>query len=289
MIKVEVLYMSKFDDTYLDLCEKILQHGVYTENRTGIPTYQTNHEILTFDLQEEFPILTTKFVAFKHAILELLWIYQEQSNDVNWLNERGVTIWDEWRIGEDGTYMGKDFGKEFAGTIGTAYGWIVKKYGLTQNLIQTIKEDPTSRRMLMSLWQNEYLSTAALPSCVWNSQWSVLDGKLNCMVTQRSCDVALGLPFNISQYATLVHLIAQVTGLKPGKMTWVINNCHIYENQIEGIKKQLANRENAKPAPKLWINPEITDFFEFDSSKELKDIQLMGYEHCGKIPMPVAV
>lgn len=281
--------MSKFDDTYLDLCEKILQHGVYTENRTGIPTYQTNHEILTFDLQEEFPILTTKFVAFKHAILELLWIYQEQSNDVNWLNERGVTIWDEWRIGEDGTYMGKDFGKEFAGTIGTAYGWIVKKYGLTQNLIQTIKEDPTSRRMLMSLWQNEYLSTAALPSCVWNSQWSVLDGKLNCMVTQRSCDVALGLPFNISQYATLVHLIAQVTGLKPGKMTWVINNCHIYENQIEGIKKQLANRENAKPAPKLWINPEITDFFAFDSSKELKDIKLMGYEHCGKIPMPVAV
>lgn len=281
--------MSKFDKSYIELCERILNEGHYSENRTGVATYKLPHQILSFDLEEEFPILTTKFVAFKHAVLEMLWFYQAQSNDVSWLRERGVKIWNEWEIGEDGTYMGKDFGKEAAGTIGTAYGFIVKRYKLIQNLIETIKNNPNDRRMIMSLWQNEFLETASLPSCVWCTQWDVTDGYLNCLVNQRSCDVPLGLPFNISQYAVLVHLVAQVTGLKPGKMTWVINNAHIYENQIEGIKEQIARMKDAKEAPKLWINPDIKDFFEFDNSKELKDIKLINYEHCGKISMPVSV
>lgn len=281
--------MSKFDVSYIDLCERILKEGSYSNNRTGVNTYKLPHQILTFDLQEEFPILTTKFVAFKHAVLEMLWFYQAQSNDVSWLKERGVKIWNEWEIGEDGTYMGKDFGKEAAGTIGTAYGFIVNRYQLIQNLIETIKNNPTDRRMIMSLWQNEFLATASLPSCVWCTQWDVTDGYLNCLVNQRSCDVPLGLPFNVSQYAVLVHLIAQVTGLKPGKMTWVINNAHIYENQIDGIKEQISRMKDAKEAPKLWINPDIKDFFEFDNSKELKDIKLVNYEHCGKISMPVSV
>ena len=281
--------MSKFDKSYIDLCEKILKEGTYSENRTGVNTYKLPHQILTFDLQEEFPILTTKFVAFKHAVLEMLWFYQAQSNDVSWLKERGVKIWNEWEIDEDGNYMGKHFGKEYAGTIGTAYGYIVNRYKLTQNLIDTIKNNPNDRRMIMSLWQNEFLGTASLPSCVWCTQWDVTDGYLNCLVNQRSCDVPLGLPFNVSQYAVLVHLIAQVTNLKPGKMTWVINNAHIYENQIEGIKEQIERMNDAKEAPKLWINPDIKDFFEFDNSKELKDIKLVNYEHCGKIKMPVSV
>ena len=281
--------MSKFDKSYIDLCEKILKEGTYSENRTGVNTYKLPHQILTFDLQEEFPILTTKFVAFKHAVLEMLWFYQAQSNDVSWLKERGVKIWNEWEIDEDGNYMGKHFGKEYAGTIGTAYGYIVNRYKLTQNLIDTIKNNPNDRRMIMSLWQNEFLGTASLPSCVWCTQWDVTDGYLNCLVNQRSCDVQLGLPFNVSQYAVLVHLIAQVTNLKPGKMTWVINNAHIYENQIEGIKEQIERMNDAKEAPKLWINPDIKDFFEFDNSKELKDIKLVNYEHCGKIKMPVSV
>lgn len=281
--------MSKFDESYIDLCKRILSEGHYSENRTGVATYKLPHQILSFDLQEEFPILTTKFVAFKHAVLEMLWFYQAQSNNVSWLRERGVKIWNEWEIGEDGTYMGKEFGKESAGTIGTAYGFIVKRYKLIQNLIETIKNNPNDRRMIMSLWQNEFLETASLPSCVWCTQWDVTDGYLNCLVNQRSCDVPLGLPFNVSQYAVLVHLIAQVTNLKPGKMTWVINNAHIYENQIEGIKEQIGRMEEAKEAPKLWINPDIKDFFEFDNSKELKDIKLINYEHCGKIPMPVSV
>lgn len=281
--------MSKFDKSYIELCERILNEGHYSENRTGVATYKLPHQILSFDLEEEFPILTTKFVAFKHAVLEMLWFYQAQSNDVSWLKERGVKIWNEWEIGEDGTYMGTDFGKEAAGTIGTAYGFIVKRYKLIQNLIETIKNNPNDRRMIMSLWQNEFLQTASLPSCVWCTQWDVTDGYLNCLVNQRSCDVPLGLPFNISQYAVLVHLIAQVTGLKPGKMTWVINNAHIYENQVDGIKEQIERMKDAKEAPKLWINPDIKDFFGFDNSKDLKDIKLINYEHCGKISMPVSV
>ena len=185
--------------------------------------------------------------------------------------------------------MGKNFGKEWAGTIGAAYGWIVNKYKLTQNLINTLKNNPTDRRMIMSLWQNEFLPTAALPSCVWNTQWDVTDGKLNCLLNVRSNDVPLGMPFNVTQYAVLIHLLAHVTGLKPGIFTYVINNAHIYENQIEGIKEQMKRLDNALPAPKLWINEEIDDFFKFDNSKELKDIKLMNYEHLGKISMPVAV
>lgn len=310
--------MSKFDDQYLDLCERILKYGekITTDpavlakktaksTGTNMPThvaqtakptttYSLPHQVLQFDLAEEFPILTTKYVAFKAAILEMLWIYQVMSNDVRWLQERGIKIWNEWEIDENGDYMGKHFGKEFAHTIGTAYGWIVNKYQLTPSLIETLKTDPANRRMIMSLWQNEWLPTAALPSCVWNSQWNVTNGRLNMMVTVRSNDVPLGMPFNVAQYAVLCHLIAQATGLKPGLFTYVINNAHIYENQIDGIKEQLKRRDEkiAKDgklfdAPKLWINPEIKDFFEFDNSKELKDIKLENYEHQGKISMPV--
>ena len=289
--------MSKFDEQYLDLCDRILKTGSKQLNkRTGISTYRLPHQVLRFDLAEEFPILTTKFVAFRSAILEMLWIYQEQSNDVRWLQERGVKIWNEWQIDENGDYMGKHFGKEYAHTIGTAYGWIVDKYQLTQNLIEKIKTDPSDRRMIMSLWQNEWLPTAALPSCVWNSQWSVIDGKLHIAVTVRSNDVPLGMPFNVSQYAVLCHLIARVCNLKVGQMTYFINDAHIYENQIDGIKEQIARRDEkiAKDgklfdAPKLWINPDVKDFFKFDNSKELLDIKLENYEHQGKISMPVAI
>jgi thymidylate synthase len=292
--------MAKFDVQYLELCKKILKKGVYCHNRTGVNTYALPHQILQFDLEEEFPILTTKEVAFKSAVLEMLWIYQAQSNDVKWLQDRGVKVWNGWQIKNDGKYYpldkernpipGKEIyiGEEYAGTIGTAYGWIVNRYQLVQQLIDKIKNNPDDRRMIMSLWQDEYLKTAALPSCVWNSQWRVLDGKLNCMVTVRSNDVALGMPFNVTQYAILVNMLAQVTGYKSGIMTYVINDAHIYENQIDGINEQMNNLEDAKEAPNLWINPEITDFFAFDNSQELKDIQLINYKHCGKIKMPIS-
>lgn len=283
--------MTKFDDQYLDLCKRILETGTYSQNRTGMAAWRLPQQVLRFDLAEEFPILTSKQVAFKSAVIEMLWIYQEQSNEVQWLRDRGVKIWNEWEIGADGMYLGKKFGKKWAGTIGTAYGWIVNKYKLTQTLIDKIQNTPEDRRMIMSLWQNEWLESAALPSCVWNSQWSVMDGKLNVLVNVRSNDVPLGMPFNVSQYAVLCYLLAHVSGLQPGQMTYVINDAHIYEDQIGGIWKQLraAQEQELPPAPKLWINPEIKDFFAFDNSKELKDIKLIDYKNLGKISMPVAV
>ena len=319
--------MSKFDDQYIDLCRRILDHGEKITNykktdsrsaavTSAIPDHATQgcsaaqtirlpHQILQFDLSEEFPILTSKKVAFKSAVLELLWIYQAASNDVCWLKERGVKIWDEWEIAEDGSYQGRNLNQifaekhplepktDFAHTIGTAYGWIVNRYDLIRNLIETLKENPGNRRMVLSLWQNEWLETAALPSCVWNSQWNLIDGKLNLLVTSRSSDVPLGLPFNVVQYAVLCHLIARTVGATPGQFTFITNDAHIYENQIDGIKEQIdrydkAVKSGALPsAPTLWLNPEVSDFFAFDNSRELKDIKLENYENLGVIKMPV--
>lgn len=331
--------MAKWDKEYLKLCKKILTEGVEVENRTGINTLKIPSYNFLFDLQEEFPVLTTKQLFFKNAITEILWIYQEQSNDVRWLQERKNHIWDEWMVDADGIYRiyepnkndetvfdkdkevdlydldgnimldkegnkikvksniegknikaAKFYGKEYAYTIGTAYGWIVNRYKLTQNLIDTIKSNPNDRRLVMSLWQNEFLKTAVLPSCVWSSEWDVTDGYLNLSVHQRSCDVPLGLPFNVTQYATLLSLIAHCTNLKPGKISWSIKDAHIYVNQIEGIKEQILRGETLEDleAPELWINEEIHDFFEFDNSRDLKDIKIRKYKHHGKINFPLA-
>ena len=299
--------MSKWDKEYIKLCKKILKDGKRVENRTGIDTIKIPAYSLEFDLSKEFPALTTKQLFFRQAILEMLWIYQVQSNDVRWLQERNVHIWDEWEIQDDGKWYAtqmlpdengklvkqkvvKDFGKEWAHTIGTAYGWINNKFQNTQRLIETIKKNPNDRRMLMSLWQDDYIKTAVLPSCVWSSEWDVTDGKLNCWVHQRSCDVSLGLPFNVTQYATLLCLIAHCTGLKPGKMYWSIKDAHIYLNQIDGIKEQIERYETLEDlsAPKLWINPEVTDFFKIDNSKDLMDIKVINYNHHGKINFPIA-
>lgn len=299
--------MCKWDRDYLELCETILEKGVEVKNRTGINTIKIPGWSFEFDLSEEFPILTTKQLFFKNAITELFWIYQVQSNDVRWLQERGNHIWDEWEIDEDGFWhatqmlpdekgnlvkqeISKNFGKEWAHTIGTAYGWIVNKYKLIDNLIDKIKNNPTDRRMVMSLWQNEFLDTAVLPSCVWSSEWDVTDGKLNLWVHQRSCDVPLGLPFNVTQYAVLANLIAHICGLEVGKMYWSIKDPHIYVNQVEGIKEQIRRGKELPDlkAPKLWINKDIKNFYDFDNSRKLLDVKVIDYEHYGKIEFPLA-
>lgn len=299
--------MSKWDKEYCRLLKEILANGVEVSNRTGVNSIKLPAWSFSLDVSQEFPILTTKQVFIRQAVLEMLWFYQAQSNDVRWLKERNVHIWDEWEIDDDGfwnaeqmipdengklikTSVHKEFGKEWAHTIGTAYGWIVNKFSLTQQLIEKLKNNPTDRRMIMSLWQNDYLDTAVLPSCVWSSEWDVTDSTLNVWVHQRSCDTALGLPFNVTQYAVLLCMIAQVTGLKPGTLNWSIKDAHIYVNQLDGIKEQLRRFETMGdlPAPKLWLNPEIDDFFCFDNSAELKDIKLIGYEHMGKISFPIA-
>ena len=163
----------------------------------------------------------------------------------------------------------------------------VKKYDLMNKLLNSLKNDKEDRRRVISLWQDSELDTAVLPSCVWSSEWDVTDGKLNIWVHQRSCDVPLGLPFNVTQYAVLLMMVAKVTGLEPGTIDWSIKDAHIYVNQIEGIKEQL-NRYETKgslPAPTLWLNPDIQDFYAFDPKK---DVKLIGYEHMGKISFPLA-
>ncbi len=298
--------MSKWDKDYLKLCQTILKKGVEVENRTGINSIKIPSYHLEFDLQKEFPCLTTKQLYFRQAILEMLWIYQAQSNDVRWLQERNVHIWDEWEIHEDGKWYAtqnvleagklvkkdvvKDFGAEYAHTIGTAYGYIVRKFGLIDKLIKTLKTNPTDRRLVLSLWQDDYLDTAVLPSCVWSTEWDVCDGYLNMWVHQRSCDVPLGLPFNVTQYAVLLSLIAQVCGLKPGKIDYSIKDAHIYVNQVEGIKEQIKRYEELGDfkAPTLWLNPEIKDFYAFDNSSDLKDIKIINYEHHGPIKFAIA-
>ena len=299
--------MALWDKEYLKLCKKILKEGEEVENRTGTNTIKIPLYNLEFDLEKEFPFLTTKQLFYRQAILEMMWIYQAQSNDVRWLKERNVNIWNEWEIGEDGKWRAtqmlpgedgmltkqeieRDFGKEWAHTIGTAYGWIVKKYELIDKLIDKIKNNPTDRRMVMSLWQNEFLDTAVLPSCVWCSEWDVTDGHLNAYVHQRSCDVPLGLPFNVTQYSVLLYMLAHVTGLKPGHLYYSIKDAHIYVNQVDGIKEQIRRGKELEdlPAPELWLNPDVKDFYDFDNSSELKDIKVLNYKHHGKISFPIS-
>lgn len=337
--------MAKWDKEYLELCKEILTNGYEVENRTGINTIKIPSYHFKFNLDEEFPILTTKQLFIRQAVLEMLWIYQAQSNDVRWLQERNVHIWDEWEIDEDGIYRiyesekapydeskevsvldvysipkyqhndnmqfkqmennimtakslkngrnikkAKFYGKKYAHTIGTAYGYIVGKFQSIQNLIINLKENQSDRRNVISLWQDDYINTAVLPSCVWSSEWDVTDGKLNAWVHQRSCDVPLGLPFNVTQYAVLLNMLAQVTNLTPGSLDWSIKDAHIYVNQIYGIKEQIRRGEKLEDlkAPELWLNPEVNDFFKFDNSKECKDVKVLNYKHHGKIRFPLA-
>lgn len=289
--------MSAWDKIYCQLCENILTNGVQVANRTGIDSIKLPSAHFQLNVGEEFPILTTKQLFIRQAVLEMLWIYQAQSNDVRWLQERNVHIWDLWQIDENGDWRDektgevlKHFDPKFANTIGTAYGYIVKRFKLMDRLIDSLKNNVNDRRRVISLWQDEYLDTAVLPSCVWSSEWDVTNGTLNAWVHQRSCDVPLGLPFNVTQYAVLLKMLAQVTGLKAGTIDWSIKDAHIYVNQVDGIKEQLErfHTKGDLKAPELWLNPEIKDFYDFDSSKDIKDIKLIGYEHMGKIKFPLA-
>ena len=192
--------MSIADTQYLNIVENILDHGYFDNNRTGVRTYKLPHQIMQFDLEKEFPILTTKFVAFKTAVKEILWIWQLQSNDVRELQKMNCHVWDEW--------MRPD------GTIGKAYGYQIRKYKQVDKLLETLKTDPQNRRMIVSLWNIEDLPDMALQPCAYQTLWDVTDGRLNCMLIQRSGDMGLGVPFNMTQYAVLIHLIAQSADLQ---------------------------------------------------------------------------
>lgn len=274
--------LTKYDYYYLSIANKILSEGEMRDNRTGIRAISLPHVCITIDLEEDgFPILASKFVGFKTAVKELLWIWQMQSNDVHKLQDMNVHIWDEW-MQEDGT-------------IGKAYGYQLAKYKQVDNLIKTIKEDPTSRRMITTLWNIEDLPEMALQPCAFQTLWNINKGKLNCMLTIRSNDWFLGNPFNVAQYAALVHMIAQVTNYKPGRLTVCINDAHIYENHIPQIQEQLGLVDMNEMfdtfitdrfcKPKLVLNEDIKDFYDFT----IDDIKLDGYIPGPKIKAEVAV
>lgn len=274
--------LTKYDYYYISIANKILSEGEMRDNRTGIRAISLPHVCITIDLEEDgFPILASKFVGFKTAVKELLWIWQMQSNDVRKLQDMNVHIWDEWML-EDGT-------------IGKAYGYQLAKYKQVDNLIKTIKEDPTSRRMITTLWNIEDLPEMALQPCAFQTLWNINKGKLNCMLTIRSNDWFLGNPFNVAQYAALVYMIAQVTNYKPGRLTVCINDAHIYENHIPQIQEQLGLVDMNEMfdtfitdrfcKPKLVLNEDIKDFYDFT----IDDIKLEGYIPGPKIKAEVAV
>lgn len=286
--------MSQFDNMYLETCKKIIDNGVRTNGRNGV-TYRIAGNHWIFDLAEEFPILTVKKVAFKTSVLEMLWIYQQKSTDVRWLQERNIHIWDKFEIAEDGYYYNPDngdvkfFGKEFAHKIGTTYAYIIANGGekgaedQLDAAIHKINYAPADRRNIITMWQPPFFDKAVLPPCVYKVQFVVLDGKLHSFVEQRSCDMFLGVPFNITQYAMLTYMLAHVTGLKPGEMHYNMVDTHIYEEHVEQVHEMLRRQDNALPAPKLWLNPEVKDFYDFDSSKDLLDCKLIDYKHLGAI------
>lgn len=269
--------MSYADTLFLQTCREILEQGTWDTDREVRPRWEDGtpaHTIKRFgvvhryDLRKEFPILTVRRQYLKSAVDELLWIWQKKSNRIQDLNSH---IWDSWA--------------DENGTIGKAYGYQIRKYKQVDKLLDMLRNDPQNRRMIVSLWNIEDLPDMALQPCAFQTLWDVTDGRLNCMLIQRSGDMGLGVPFNMTQYAVLIHLIAQSVGLQPGLFTHVINNAHIYENHVEALKTQLARRGKAMDAPKLVIAKDITDFYAFTPD----DIALDNYRHLGKLPMEVAV
>jgi thymidylate synthase len=281
--------MNSADKQYLDLVRNIIEHGYSDEGENvrpkwadGTPAYTKS--LISCKMQfdnSEVPILTTKQVAWKTAIKELLWIWQMKSNRIEDLHKMNVHIWDEWEIKEG----------KWAGTIGPAYGYQLGKKCRKVNgelldqvdyLLWSLKNNP-SRRMITTLWDKDDLDEMALTPCVWKTNWLVKGRKLHLIVGIRSNDMALGNPFNVFQYSVLQRMIAQVTGYELGTLNFDIDDAHVYDRHIEPLKQQL--KREPYSAPKLWINPEITNFYDFTPD----DFKLIDYKHHPKIEMEVAI
>jgi thymidylate synthase len=280
--------MSDYDRKYAKLVRDIIDNGVWDKDQQvrtkwadGTPAYTKSiiSQQLVFD-NSEVPILTTKRVAWKAAIHELLWFYVHRTSDVSYLRENKVKIWEDWTR-EDGT-IGKAYGYQLGKLFPTGSGGTALT-NQVHRLIHDLKTNPASRRHIISLWDVDDLWDMALYPCVWHNQWLVKQGKLHLIVGVRSNDVGLGQPFNIFQYYVLQRMIAQVTGYEMGTMTFNINDCHIYERHIDGLLEQIEREPYA--APELWVNPEVKNFDDFT----IDDFKLIGYEHHPTIQFEIAV
>lgn len=261
---------------YLDLMRHVRDHGIKKEDRTGTGTISVFGYQMRFDLAAGFPLVTTKKLHLKSIIHELLWFLQGDTN-IRYLQENGVRIWDEWA--------------DANGNLGPVYGYQWRNWPtpdgqhidqITQ-VIQQLKHNPDSRRMIVSAWNVADVEHMALPPCHAFFQFYVADGKLSCQLYQRSADIFLGVPFNIASYALLTRMMAQVTGLQVGEFIHTLGDAHLYLNHLEQVELQLARAPH--PLPQMKINPAVTDLFAF----QYADFELVGYEHHPHIKAPVAV
>ena len=261
---------------YLDLLSHVLENGVDRDDRTGTGTRAVFGYQMRFDLSAGFPALTTKKLHLKSIIHELLWFLKGDTN-IRYLNDNGVTIWDEWA--------------DENGDLGPVYGaqwrsWPApdgRHIDQIANLLKQLRTNPHSRRHIVTAWNPAEVDDMALPPCHCLFQFHVADGRLSCQLYQRSADIFLGVPFNIASYALLTMMIAQVTDLKPGDFVHTLGDAHLYANHFEQAKEQL--RRTPKPLPGMWINPEITDLFAF----RYEDFRLEHYEADPTIRAPIAV
>lgn len=268
--------VSQIEAAYLELLEDILEHGERQDDRTGVGTLSVFGRQMRCDLSEGFPLLTTKKVHFKSIAIELLWFLRGETN-VRWLQERGVTIWDEWadETGDLGPVYGKQW-RRWQGPDGTEIDQL-------SGILDQIRTNPSSRRLIVSGWNPADVPNMALPPCHTLYQFNVSKGRLSCQLYQRSADMFLGVPFNIASYALLTCMVAQVTGLEPGDFVHTFGDAHIYTNHMDQVREQLSRTPRA--LPRLNLNPERTDLFGF----EYEDLTLEGYDPHPAIRAPVAV
>ena len=261
---------------YHDLLRHVLEHGHKKEDRTGTGTYSVFGYQMRFDLAEGFPLLTTKKVHLKSIIHELLWFLQGSTN-IAYLKEHGVTIWDEWA--------------DENGNLGPVYGYQWRNWPkpdgshidqITQ-VVESIKKNPDSRRLIVSAWNVADVDKMKLPPCHAFFQFYVADGKLSCQLYQRSADIFLGVPFNIASYALLTMMVAQVCGLKLGDFVHTLGDAHIYLNHLDQVNEQLSRTPRALPT--MRINPDVKDIFGF----RFEDFTLENYDPHPAIKAPVAV
>ena len=261
---------------YLDLCKRVLTEGTEKHDRTGTGTISVFGHQMRFNMEDGFPLLTTKKLHLKSIIYELLWFLQGDTN-VKYLQEHGVRIWNEWA--DENGELGPVYGHQWRSWPDYNGGTIDQ----IANIVKMIKENPDSRRMLVSAWNVAEVDKMALPPCHCLFQFYVADGKLSLQLYQRSADIFLGVPFNIASYALLLQMMAQVTGLQCGDFVHTLGDAHIYLNHLEQVKLQLTR--DPRPLPTMKINPNVKDLFSF----QYEDFELINYDPHPHIAGVVAV
>ena len=261
---------------YLDLMQRVLDEGVRKDDRTGTGTLSVFGHQMRFDLSAGFPLVTTKRIHVKSVVGELVWFLRGDTN-VSWLHDHGVTIWDEWADAQ--------------GDLGPIYGYQWRSWPAPDGrhidqlgqVIDAIRTNPDSRRLLVSAWNVADLPQMALAPCHVMFQFYVAGGRLSCQLYQRSADVFLGVPFNIASYALLTHLVAQVTGLEPGDFVHTLGDAHLYLNHLDQARQQLGRAP--RPLPELWLDPSCREIDAFG----VDSVKITGYDPHPGIKAPIAV